>query len=175
MSEELATVVAIDGNHAWVECERRSACSGCHQQSNCGTGTVAKAFPMKAQRLRVALTIEVSGRPADPPRHPQASILRGAALVYVLPLFCLLLGALLGQLWLVPLLSAGEGVTILSCLLGGAIGFLLVRYFSDRLEQGNMVPACSGWCSIPVTLATSGGHPGAQRPPDKALFLGPAD
>ena len=60
MSEELATVVAIDGQHAWVECERRSACSGCYQQSNCGTGTVAKAFPLQAQRLRVALTIEVS-------------------------------------------------------------------------------------------------------------------
>jgi hypothetical protein len=77
MSEELATVVAIDGNHAWVECERRSACSGCHQQSSCGTGTVAKAFPMKAQRLRVALTIDVSGGPASEARHPQASILQG--------------------------------------------------------------------------------------------------
>ncbi|MGL4889717.1 MAG: SoxR reducing system RseC family protein, partial [Aeromonas veronii] len=59
MSEELATVVAIEGDHAWVECERRSACSGCQQQSNCGTGTVAKAFPLKAPRLRVRLTAEV--------------------------------------------------------------------------------------------------------------------
>ena len=136
MSEELATVVAIDGNHAWVECERRSACSGCHQQSSCGTGTVAKAFPMKAQRLRVALTGDVA--------VGQQIRLGGAALVYVLPLFCLLLGALLGQLWLVPLLSAGEGVTILCCLLGGAIGFLLVRYFSDRLEQGEYGPRMLG-------------------------------
>ena len=75
---------------------------------------------------------------------PQASILRGAALVYVLPLFCLLLGALLGQLWLAPLLSAGEGVTILSCLLGGTVGFLLVRYFSARLEQGEYGPRMLG-------------------------------
>ena len=140
MSEELATVVAIDGNHAWVECERRSACSGCHQQSSCGTGTVAKAFPMKAQRLRVALTGDVAVGQQIRLGIPQASILRGAALVYVLPLFCLLLGALLGQLWLVPLLSAGEGVTILCCLLGGAIGFLLVRYFSTRLQQGAYGP-----------------------------------
>ena len=55
-----------------------------------------------------------------------------------------LLGALLGQLWLAPLLSAGEGVTILSCLLGGTIGFLLVRYFSDRLEQGEYGPRMLG-------------------------------
>ncbi|HAU4900382.1 TPA: transcriptional regulator, partial [Aeromonas hydrophila] len=75
---------------------------------------------------------------------PQASILQGAALVYVLPLFCLLAGALLGQLWLAPLLSAGEGVTILSCLLGGLIGFSLVRYFSNRLDQGAYGPRMLG-------------------------------
>ena len=106
MSEELATVVAVEGAFAWVECERRSACSGCHQQSNCGTGTVAKAFPLKSQRLRVALTAEVLVGQQIRLGIPQASILRGAALVYVLPLFCLLLGALLGQLWLAPLLPA---------------------------------------------------------------------
>jgi sigma-E factor negative regulatory protein RseC len=144
MSEELATVVAVEGAFAWVECERRSACSGCHQQSNCGTGTVAKAFPLKSQRLRVALTAEVLVGQQIRLGIPQASILRGAALVYVLPLFCLLLGALLGQLWLAPLLSAGEGVTILSCLLGGTIGFLLVRYFSARLEQGEYGPRMLG-------------------------------
>ena len=43
-----------------------------------------------------------------------------------------------------PLLSAGEGVTILSCLLGGTIGFLLVRYFSARLEQGEYGPRMLG-------------------------------
>lgn len=144
MSEELATVVAIEGSYAWVECERRSACSGCHQQSNCGTGTVAKAFPLKPQRLRVVLTGEVEVGQQIRLGIPQASILRGAALVYVLPLFCLLLGALIGQLWLAPFLSAGEGVTILSCLLGGTIGFLLVRYFSDRLEQGEYAPRMLG-------------------------------
>ena len=108
MSEELATVVAIEGDHAWVECERRSACSGCQQQSNCGTGTVAKAFPLKAPRLRVRLTAEVRVGQQVRLGIPQESLLRGAALVYVLPLFCLLAGALLGQLWLAPLLSGGE-------------------------------------------------------------------
>lgn len=92
MSEELATVVAIEGDHAWVECERRSACSGCQQQSNCGTGTVAKAFPLKAPRLRVRLTAKVRVGQQIRLGIPQESLLRGAALVYVLPLFCLLAG-----------------------------------------------------------------------------------
>ena len=60
MSEELATVVAIDGNPRLGGVRAAIACSGCHQQSSCGTGTVAKAFPMKAQRLRVALTGDVA-------------------------------------------------------------------------------------------------------------------
>ena len=151
MSEELATVVAIEGDHAWVECERRSACSGCQQQSSCGTGTVAKAFPLKAPRLRVRLTAEVRIGQQVRLGIPQASLLRGAALVYVLPLFCLLVGALLGQLWLAPLLSGGEGFTILCCLLGGLLGFLLVRYFSNRLEQGRYGPQMLG-VVVPVRI-----------------------
>ncbi|WP_421231753.1 SoxR reducing system RseC family protein [Aeromonas sp. 603079] len=151
MSEELATVVAIEGDHAWVECERRSACSGCQQQSNCGTGTVAKAFPLKASRLRIRLTAEVSVGQQIRLGIPQESLLRGAALVYVLPLFCLLASALLGQLWLAPLLSGGEGVTILASLLGGAGGFLLVRYFSNRLDQGRYGPQMLG-VVVPVRI-----------------------
>ena len=84
MSEELATVVAIEGDHAWVVCERRSACSGCQQQSNCGTGTVAKAFPLKAPRLRVRLTAEVRVGQQVRLGIPQESLLRGAALVTML-------------------------------------------------------------------------------------------
>ncbi|MFQ2030953.1 SoxR reducing system RseC family protein [Aeromonas veronii] len=151
MSEELATVVAIEGDHAWVECERRSACSGCQQQSNCGTGTVAKAFPLKAPRLRVRLTAEVRVGQQVRLGIPQESLLRGAALVYVLPLFCLLAGALLGQLWLALLLSGGEGITILCCLLGGVLGFLLVRYFSNRLDQGRYGPQMLG-VVVPVRI-----------------------
>ena len=142
MSEELATVVAIDGQHAWVECERRSACSGCHQQSNCGTGTVAKAFPLQAQRLWVALTIEVSVGQQVRLGIPRRAFCRGRAglrAAAVLPAG----GTLLGQLWLAPLLSR-EGVTILSCLLGGLIGFSLVRYFSNRLDQGAYGPRMLG-------------------------------
>lgn len=151
MSEELATVVAIDGDHVWVECERRSACNGCQQQPSCGTGTLAKAFPSKAPRLRVRLTAEVRVGQQIRVGIPQASLLRGAALVYVLPLLCLLVGALLGQLWLAPLLSGGEGITILCSLLGGVLGFLLVRYFSNRLDQGRYGPQMLG-VVVPVRI-----------------------
>ncbi|MBC8674399.1 SoxR reducing system RseC family protein [Aeromonas hydrophila] len=144
MSEELATVVAIDGQHAWVECERRSACSGCHQQSNCGTGTVAKAFPLQAQRLRVALTIEVSVGQQVRLGIPQASILQGAALVYDAAAVLSAGGSPAGATLAGALAVGREGVTILSCLLGGLIGFSLVRYFSNRLDQGLMVPSHAG-------------------------------
>lgn len=150
MSEELATVVAIDGQHAWVECERRSACSGCHQQSNCGTGTVAKAFPLQAQRLRVALTIEVSVGQQVRLGIPRRAFCRGRAglrAAAVLPAGGSPAGATLAG----SLAVSREGVTILSCLLGGLIGFSLVRYFSNRLDQGLMVPACWVWSCPPAT------------------------
>lgn len=153
MSEELATVVAIEGDHVWVECERRSACSGCQQQSNCGTGTVAKAFPLRAQRLRVKMTTEVRVGQQIRLGIPQQSLLRGAALVYVLPLFCLLAGALLGQLWLAPLLLGGEGITILCCLLGGGAGFFTGSLLFQPPRSGLLRPADAwrgGSCPYPL-------------------------
>ena len=153
MSEEVATVVAIDEQHVWVECERRSACSGCQQQSNCGTGTVAKAFPQRQQRIRVPRTMTLAVGQQVRLGIPQQSLLRGAALVYVLPLFCLLVGALLGQLWLAPLLEGGEGITILSCLGGGALGFLLIRFYSNRLDQGAYGPRILGAVLTTRTLS----------------------
>ncbi|WP_167386701.1 SoxR reducing system RseC family protein [Aeromonas cavernicola] len=144
MSEEVATVVAIEGDYAWVACERRSACSGCQQQSSCGTGTIANAFSVQTQHLRVRLTTTVRIGQQVRLGIPQQSLLRGAALVYVLPLLCLLLGGLLGQLWLAPLLAGGEGITILTSLLGGAGGFLLVRYYANRLEQERYGPQMLG-------------------------------
>ncbi|MGL5303143.1 MAG: SoxR reducing system RseC family protein [Aeromonas sp.] len=151
MSEEIATVVAIEGEYLWVECQRRSACSGCQQQSHCATGTVAKAFPQHAQRLRVKKSAPVEIGQQIRLGISQQSLLRGATLVYVVPLLCLLAGALLGQLWLAPLLSGGEGVTILSCLLGAVVGFLLVRYFSNRLDQGRYGPQMLG-VVVPIRL-----------------------
>ncbi|ENY73739.1 sigma-E factor regulatory protein RseC [Aeromonas diversa CDC 2478-85] len=144
MSEELATVVELDGDHAWVSCERRSACNSCQQQSDCGTGTVAKAMANRAQRVRVRLCAEVRVGQQIRIGIPQHSLIQGALLVYLLPLLCLVGGGLLGQLWLRPLLQAGEGVSILTTALGGAAGFLLVRYLSRRLGEGEYAPRMLG-------------------------------
>ncbi len=151
MSEELATVVAIDGQHAWVECERRSACSGCHQQSNCGTGTVAKAFPLQAQRLRVALTIEVSVGQQVRLGIPQASILQGAALVYVLPLFCLLAGACWGNSGWLPCCRPGRGSPSSVACWAALSDFHWFVTFPTGSIRGLMVPACWVWSCPPAT------------------------
>jgi len=47
MIEEQATVVAINDNNVTVTSDIKSACSGCQQVDNCGSGQVAKAFPQK--------------------------------------------------------------------------------------------------------------------------------
>ncbi|SIQ38092.1 positive regulator of sigma(E), RseC/MucC [Aeromonas sp. RU39B] len=144
MSEELATVIQVDGDHAWVSCERRSACSSCHQQSDCGTGLVSKAIGPGSQRVRVRLSGAV--RPGDQIRIGIArrSLLSSAVLVYLLPLFSLLAGALLGQLWLRPMLMAGEGATILATLAGGALGFALVHLLAPRLGGDAYAPRMLG-------------------------------
>jgi hypothetical protein len=113
---------------------------------------------------------------------PQASILRGAALVYVLPLFCLLLGALLGQLWLAPLLVGGGGRDHPQLSAGRHhrifTGSLL---FCPARARGIWSPHARGGTQYPSPLLSGAGfwprrrRFGAEGPPDKALFLVPAD
>ena len=59
-------------------------------------------------------------------------LLRGAFLVYSLPLILLLMGALLGQ---VAFAGTGEQLVVLSGVLGLGLGFLAVRVLSKRFEN----------------------------------------
>ena len=51
MIEEQATVTFIDDDNVTVTSDIKSACGGCQQIDNCGSGQVAKAFPQKKLSL----------------------------------------------------------------------------------------------------------------------------
>jgi positive regulator of sigma E activity len=58
---------------------------------------------------------------------PEATMVRGAFLLYILPLLLALTMALITQTWLNELLQTGEGAVIVMTLLGGAAGFVLAN------------------------------------------------
>lgn len=65
----------------------------------------------------------------------EQNVLRSALIVYVVPLMALILGAMIGQLLLVPLLGLGEGIVIAASAIGAGLGLLTAKKLARATEQ----------------------------------------
>ncbi|MGL5251168.1 MAG: SoxR reducing system RseC family protein [Enterovibrio sp.] len=124
MSEQFtafATVTEIKNGQVLVSCLPQSACQGCALKSGCASGLAAHNDAW--QQLSVACDAAVElGEQVEIAVAP-AFLLRTAALVYLLPVLCALLGALLVQ-WT----GAAEPFVIAAALLSGGGGFFVAKW-----------------------------------------------
>ncbi len=144
MMTALATVMAVQKRkqnyQVKVSCEQQTSCKACQSQKSCGTGIVSKALGSKShhwvlnckQPLSVGQVIEIG--------LPEKNFIQSALAVYLLPLFCMMLGSLVGQIWLRPWLGfsqagSGEGVVIAMFFLSGLLGIWLSKPITRYLEQ----------------------------------------
>ncbi len=144
MIESIATVVAVGEDWAQVECRRKSACGHCHQQDQCGVGAVSKAMPDRPQLLEVILTAPVAVGQQIRIGIPERNLLGSALLVYMVPLLCLLAGALVGKILATPFQLGEEPAEVAGALLGGGLGFLIARWGARRLGGGFYRPVMLG-------------------------------
>lgn len=126
MMTETGRVVAVEPDCLWVETIRRSTCGSCSVQKGCGHGLLNKMDSRRSHYLRVLLgeqqknTYQVD----DEVRLsiPEQVLVRGALLVYLMPLLTLLAGAMVGEhLW------ATDWLSFIGAATGFALGLLLVR------------------------------------------------
>lgn len=97
MIEELAQVVRIEGEFAWVATRRVSACGGCAANTGCGTAVLGKVLgtrriPLKTRKLSgiaVGDSVVIGVR--------ERALVRASLVVYAVPLVGLLGGAAVGQ------------------------------------------------------------------------------
>lgn len=132
MNCELGRVVAIEAEKAWVETIQNSTCTTCSAKSGCGQRLLNSVFKGKRHLVEVSLkdfpetvylydTVELT--------VDENVLLRGAFWVYLVPLICIIAGALFGQQWvavdtsLFPTQKASELPVIFGALSGLAIGF----------------------------------------------------
>lgn len=135
MLEERGRIVAIETDAIWVDTFKRSACNGCAAKSGCGTGLLGDFFSSSAW-VRVAL----NGFRADRVALNDTAIIgiagsaltSSALLVYLVPLVCLILLALVGDALFA---EAGAVFGALAGLIGGALS---VRWYSRR-QRSNPV------------------------------------
>ena len=133
MMIESGGVVAVENDGLWVETIRKSTCGACAVQKGCGHGIINSMTDGSRNYLRV-LPGDHSLSDCAVNDHvrfavPEEVILRGSLVVYVLPLLCMLAGALLA-------VAAVPGSQDLPAAAGAVAGFALgiglVRWHARR-------------------------------------------
>ena len=129
MLVETAIVLSTDGPMAEVQAQARSACGGCAAKGACGTSLLDSLFPER--RPRFWARNDPGARPGDRVRVglAESALQRASLMLYLLPLFGLIGGALLGR----QLMPHSEGASILLGVIGLAAVLGWVRRHSRKL------------------------------------------
>jgi sigma-E factor negative regulatory protein RseC len=123
MSERIGIVVNNESNGmARVVTDRSSACGGCHSGPSKCHGCLTASTKLESEVINpinagVGDVVRISISPA--------ALFKGAALMYLLPVASLILGAV-GGLWLGGLWGWSSGASVVGGLAGLALGFWAV-------------------------------------------------
>lgn len=137
MIEESAVVVAAEADSFWVETQRQSACGSCTARSGCGAGILAAWRGQRRTRVQVNSALPLQVGDTVVLGLAEGALLRGALLVYGLPISLLLAGGLLGQ---AVFGGAGEEPVALVSLVGLGLGLLAARALSRRWRNARLQP-----------------------------------
>jgi sigma-E factor negative regulatory protein RseC len=118
--EASAQVVSVQGNRARVVVERQTACGGCAGKTGCGTRFLAEWLPQR--QLSFDLDNGINARVGERVvvGIDEGRFQRFAVMLYALPVFGLLAGAVVGQTLFPVLGLAAELGSVLAGLLGVA-------------------------------------------------------
>ncbi|MFK7975578.1 MAG: SoxR reducing system RseC family protein [Halioglobus sp.] len=134
MLTETGRVVACGADVLWVETIRQSTCGSCSANKACGHSLINSISDGKRSLIRVLpgqhAVNDCSVNDSVRISIPEEVILRGSFIAYMLPLLCMLAGAVLAvQLAGAQSLLLGSDASAgIGAVLGLLFGFLLVRW-----------------------------------------------
>lgn len=131
MIEETGLVERIEGDYIWVSpASAGGACGGCKSSANCSTNLLTSLLQgqqTKSVRVDNIINAKVNDLVVIG-IHPQG-LLSGSALIYLLPIFCLFIFAVIGD----QLLGEIGSITI------GLIGLILGLLISKKLATSPLM------------------------------------
>lgn len=132
---ETAEVVAVEGENAWVETQRKAVCDACAVQKGCGSGIISRMF---SKRARILVPNTLGARTGDQVviGIEDSALVRVSLAVYLMPLVWMLLGALAGQMIANTLeWTRVEGATALFGVLGLGAGYMWLRRYARNTAR----------------------------------------
>lgn len=93
MIEEVGTVVAVEGDHVWLETQVKTTCGSCKVSESCPTSTIAKAFSPKPEHLYLQVPCDLVVGQQVKIGISEDALLHASWMVYIVPLLLLMLSA----------------------------------------------------------------------------------
>lgn len=131
MIRERAEIVRVEADHLYVTTQIKTGCSGCAQQTVCGTGIISKAFADRRAAFRVVKPQGhfETGQQVDL-LLPEQALSRFSLLVYVVPLLSLFLLA-----WFTGnILQWTEGWVIIASFWGFGFSFYGLKQWLQKRD-----------------------------------------
>jgi sigma-E factor negative regulatory protein RseC len=132
--EGLAKVVAVEGAVAWLEPEQTTSCGGCASSQACGADVFgsrlhARRFPLdNLHELKVGDRVVIGVQ--------ESTLVKASMTAYAIPLV-----TMLGAGVVAHLMGLGDGLTLLSTVVGLGVGLLLSRLRAKSMTaKGELTP-----------------------------------
>ncbi len=125
MIEEEALVTRVEAEQVWVEKVRQSGCASC--STPCATAGVADYLGKAKASLAVSSSLELHAGDRVVLGIEENAIVKGSLAIYLLPLFGLLAGAILGETLVAAWPTAVS--TDMAAASGGLIGLAATLAF----------------------------------------------
>ncbi|KKL02612.1 sigma E positive regulator RseC/MucC [Rheinheimera mesophila] len=130
MLEEIATVMKSQADGVWLKTQSVSSCNACQANNDCGTGVVAKALTPRENLFFVKSQLQLLEGQKVKIAVSEQQLLSAAALLYLLPLCCLIaVAAFLSRLQL------AETTVVLGSLAALLAGFVIARLFTGSATE----------------------------------------
>ncbi len=136
MIEETAIVVKCEGEFAWVEAQRKSACGQCGVNKACGTGTIAKIWSRKTTQMKAINKAQAHVGETVLIGLQESALVQGSLIIYLLPIVSLVLFAIFGEQmaeqWQ---LASAEATSIVFGIIGFVLAGILIKIFSRHIQS----------------------------------------
>ncbi|WP_412971156.1 SoxR reducing system RseC family protein [Glaciecola sp. MF2-115] len=141
MIEETGIVKKVAGTDVWIETQIKTTCGSCQVSKNCGTSVVAKAFTAKPELLKLSTPHLLKVGQSVKLGIPEEQLIGASSLVYLLPIFVLVISVTSFQ-YLLP--SLHEMWQILFGFAATALSFWQISKYAKRQDKGQFSPVILG-------------------------------
>lgn len=133
-SQEIAEVSYIDGEYVFLKTANQASCGECSSKASCGSVKLFKPL-VESEEIKIKNTLDLKEGDSVVLALPPSKLLLGTFLVYLFPLFSLMVFAVLGKI------IGGEVISILAGLAGLGISLVLVnKYVAKKVVSQQFTP-----------------------------------